>query len=194
MSICLYNFYKNFRQMVYNFIYAALDLWALAVESRTLAVKLRARQPDIRAKTPNLPAELPPASRLPKSDSVCNPAFRVRAGSKGETMPQIPVKMKLRWYTRRFHFVYPAFHCPRIGDAVPLSHKGKSWRVYVNAFYFAGKFLFKGFESEKVVAEDEAVVEYVFLAGAVLGVVAFSGGFQQDAGFEAGAVFLADPG
>jgi hypothetical protein len=49
-------------------------------------------------------------------------------------------------------------------------------------------------DSEKIVAEDEAIVEYVFLAGAVLGVAAFGGVFQQDAGFEAGAVFLADPG
>jgi hypothetical protein len=67
-------------------------------------------------------------------------------------------------------------------------------RVYVDTFYFAGKFLFQGFEGEEVVAEDEAVVEDVFLAGAVLGVVAFGGVFQQDARFEARAVFLADPG
>jgi hypothetical protein len=60
-------------------------------------------------------------------------------------------------------------------------------RVYVDTFYFAGEFLFQGFEGE-------AVVEYVFLASAVLGVAAFSGILQQDAGFEAGAVFLADPG
>jgi hypothetical protein len=67
-------------------------------------------------------------------------------------------------------------------------------RVYVDTFYFAGKFLFQGFEGEEVVAEDEAVVEDVFFAGAVLGVAAFGGVFQQDAGFEAGVVFLADPG
>ncbi|GHV74635.1 hypothetical protein AGMMS49940_19370 [Spirochaetia bacterium] len=35
-------------------------------------------------------------------------------------------------------------------------------RVYVDTFYFAGKFLFQGFEGEEVVAEDEAVVEEVF--------------------------------
>jgi hypothetical protein len=66
-------------------------------------------------------------------------------------------------------------------------------RVYVDTFYLAGKFLFQGFEGQEVVAEDEAVVEDVFLAGAVLGVVTSGGVFQQDAGFEAGAVFLADP-
>jgi hypothetical protein len=66
-------------------------------------------------------------------------------------------------------------------------------RVYVDAFYFAGKFLFQGFEGEEVIAENEAVVEYVFFAGTVLGVAAFSGVFQQDTGFKAGAVFLADP-
>jgi hypothetical protein len=66
--------------------------------------------------------------------------------------------------------------------------------IYVDTFYFAGKFLFQGFEGEKIIAEDEAVVEDVFFAGAVLGVVAFSRVFQQDTGFEAGAVFLADPG
>jgi hypothetical protein len=67
-------------------------------------------------------------------------------------------------------------------------------RVYVNTFYFAGKFLFQGLEGEEVVAEDEAVVKYVFFAGAVLSVVAFGGVFQQDAGFETRTVFLADPG
>jgi hypothetical protein len=67
-------------------------------------------------------------------------------------------------------------------------------RVYVNTFYLAGKFLFQGLEGEEVITEDEAVVEDVFFAGAVLGVVAFGGIFQQDAGFEAGAVFFADPG
>jgi hypothetical protein len=67
-------------------------------------------------------------------------------------------------------------------------------RVYVDTFYLAGKFLFQGFECEKVVAEDEAVVEDVFFAGAVLCVVIFGGVFQHDAGFEAVAVFLADPG
>jgi hypothetical protein len=67
-------------------------------------------------------------------------------------------------------------------------------RVYVDTFYFAGEFLFQGFEGQEVVAEDEAVVEYVFFAGAVLGVAAFGGVLQQDARFEAGAVFLANPG
>jgi hypothetical protein len=67
-------------------------------------------------------------------------------------------------------------------------------RVYVDAFYFAGKFLFQGFESQEIVAEDEAVAEDVFFPSAVWGMVAFSGIFQQDARFKAGAVFLADPG
>jgi hypothetical protein len=67
-------------------------------------------------------------------------------------------------------------------------------RVYVDTFYFAGKFLFQGFESEEVITEYEAVVKDVFFAGAVLGVVTFDGVFLQDAGFETGAGFLADPG
>jgi hypothetical protein len=66
-------------------------------------------------------------------------------------------------------------------------------RIYVNAFYLSGKFLFQGFEGKKVVAENKAVVKDVFFAGAMLGVVAFGGVFQQDTGFEAGAVILADP-
>jgi hypothetical protein len=67
-------------------------------------------------------------------------------------------------------------------------------RVNVNTFYFAGKFLFQGFEGKEVVAEYEMVIEDVFFTGAVLGVIAFDGIFQQDAGFEAGTVFFADPG
>jgi hypothetical protein len=67
-------------------------------------------------------------------------------------------------------------------------------RIYVNAFYLSGKFLFQGFEGEEVIAEDKAVVKDVFPAGAVFGVVAFGRVFQQDTGFETGAVFFADPG
>jgi hypothetical protein len=66
--------------------------------------------------------------------------------------------------------------------------------VYIDAFYPSGKFLFQGFEGKEVVAKDKAVVEDVFLAGALFGVVAFGRVFQQDARFEAGAIFLADPG
>jgi hypothetical protein len=67
-------------------------------------------------------------------------------------------------------------------------------RVYVDTFYLAGKFLFQGFEGQEVVSEDEAVVKDIFFAGAVLGVAAFGGVLQQDAGFDAGAGFFADPG
>jgi hypothetical protein len=67
-------------------------------------------------------------------------------------------------------------------------------RVDVDAFYFAGKFLFQGFEGQEVVAEDEAIVKHVFSTDAVLGMVAFGGVFQEDTGFEAGVVFFADPG
>jgi hypothetical protein len=67
-------------------------------------------------------------------------------------------------------------------------------RVYVDTFYFVGKFLLQGFEGEEVIAENEAVVEDVFFAGAVWSMVVFGGVFQQDTRFEAGAVFLADPG
>jgi hypothetical protein len=67
-------------------------------------------------------------------------------------------------------------------------------RVYVDAFYLAGKFLFQGFKGQEVVAEDEAIVEEVFFTGAVFGVAAYGGIFQQDAGFEAGTVVFADPG
>jgi hypothetical protein len=81
--------------------------------------------------------------------------------------------------------------------AVIIMFKGAAGivrRVYVDTFYLAGKFLFQGFEGQEVVAEDEAVVEDVVFAGTVLGVIAFGRVFQQDAGFEAGAVFFADPG
>jgi hypothetical protein len=67
-------------------------------------------------------------------------------------------------------------------------------RVDVDAFYLAGKFLLQGFEGKEVVAKDKAVVEDVFFAGAVFGVVTFDRVFQQDTGFEAGAIILADPG
>jgi hypothetical protein len=66
-------------------------------------------------------------------------------------------------------------------------------RINVDAFYLAGKFLFQGFEGQEIIAKDEPVVEDVFFAGAVFGVVTFGGVFQQDAGFEAGTVLLADP-
>jgi hypothetical protein len=66
--------------------------------------------------------------------------------------------------------------------------------IYVDTFYFAGKFLFQGFEGKEIVTEDQAVVEDVFFASAVWGVVAFDGVFQQDARFKAGAAFFADPG
>jgi hypothetical protein len=67
-------------------------------------------------------------------------------------------------------------------------------RVYVDTIYFAGKFLFQGFEGKEVVAKDEAVVEDVLFAGTMPGVIASGGVFQEDTGFEAGAVFLAYPG
>jgi hypothetical protein len=67
-------------------------------------------------------------------------------------------------------------------------------RVYVNTLYLAGKFLLQGFEGEEIVAKDEAVVEDILFAGTMLGMVAFRRVFQQDTGFETGAVFLADPG
>jgi hypothetical protein len=81
--------------------------------------------------------------------------------------------------------------------AVIVMFKGAAgiiWRVYVDTFYLAGKFLFQGLEGQEVVAEDEAIIEDVFFAGAALGVVAFGGIFQQDARFKAGAGFFADPG
>jgi hypothetical protein len=67
-------------------------------------------------------------------------------------------------------------------------------RVYVDTFYLAGKFLFQGFEGKEIVTEDQTIVKDVFFAGTVWGMVAFGGVFQQDARFEAGAVFFADPG
>jgi hypothetical protein len=67
-------------------------------------------------------------------------------------------------------------------------------RVYVDTFYLAGKFLFQSFEGKEVVAKDKTVVENVFFTGTALGVVAFGRVFQEDTGFEAGAIFLADPG
>jgi hypothetical protein len=67
-------------------------------------------------------------------------------------------------------------------------------RVYVDTFHLAGKFLFQRFEGQKVVPENEAVVEDVFCAGAVPGVAAFGCVLQQNAWLQAGAVFLADPG
>jgi hypothetical protein len=66
-------------------------------------------------------------------------------------------------------------------------------RVYIDTFYPSGKFLLQGSEGKEVVAKDKAVVEDVFLAGAMLGVVAFDRVFQQDTGFETGAVFFAYP-
>jgi hypothetical protein len=55
---------------------------------------------------------------------------------------------------------------------------GIVWRVDIDTFYFAGEFLFHGFKGKEVVAENEAVVEYVFIAGTVFGVVAFGCVFQ----------------
>jgi hypothetical protein len=66
--------------------------------------------------------------------------------------------------------------------------------VNVNTFHLTGKFLFQSFEGKEVVAKNEVIIEDVFFAGAVFGMVAFSGIFQQDTWFQPGAVFLADPG
>jgi hypothetical protein len=67
-------------------------------------------------------------------------------------------------------------------------------RVNVDTFYLACKLLLQGFEGEEVVAVDETVVKDIFFADALLGMVALGKIFQQDTGFEAGAVFFADPG
>jgi hypothetical protein len=61
-------------------------------------------------------------------------------------------------------------------QAIIIMFKGAAGvvgRVDVDAFYLAGKFLFQGFEGKEIVAEDKAVVEDVFLAGAVFGMVTF---------------------
>jgi hypothetical protein len=67
-------------------------------------------------------------------------------------------------------------------------------RVNVDTFYLFGKFLFQGFEGKEVVAEDEMVVEDVFITVSMFGMVTFGGVFQQDSGFQPGAVFFAYPG
>ncbi|MDR3342580.1 MAG: hypothetical protein LBT14_07315 [Treponema sp.] len=80
----------------------------------------------------------------------------------------------------------PSSQC---SNALPVLYGGS-----IHAFHLTGKFLFQRLEREEVVSKDDAVVEDVFFAGAVLSVVAFGEVFQENAGFEAGAGVFADPG
>lgn len=63
-----------------------------------------------------------------------------------------------------------------------------------HAFNFASKLSFQGFQSQEVIAKDEAIIEQVGIGHAVLGVVAALGVLQQDTRFQSVADFLTDPG
>jgi hypothetical protein len=65
--------------------------------------------------------------------------------------------------------------------------------VNEDALDFASKFLFEGFEGEKVVAEYKAVVEEVMVSNAMNCVIRFLRILQQDARLQLGPVLLANP-
>jgi hypothetical protein len=66
-------------------------------------------------------------------------------------------------------------------------------RVNINAFNLAAKFLFESFEGEKVIAEDETVIEEVVISHTVRGVMGFLRIFEQDTRLKPGPVLLPDP-
>jgi hypothetical protein len=56
------------------------------------------------------------------------------------------------------------------------------------------KLLFEGFKSEKVVTEDEAVIEQVVVGHTVRRVIGLLRVFEQDARLKSGPILLPDPG
>ena len=70
---------------------------------------------------------------------------------------------------------------------------GVVWRIYENAFDLAGKLLFKGFEREQVVAENEALIEQVVVSHAVRRVVGPLWILKQDARLQSRPALLPNP-
>ena len=66
--------------------------------------------------------------------------------------------------------------------------------IYEDTLHLAGVFGFEGFQGEKVISEDELVVEEVIIGDAVHRVVTLGGVLDEDSWLEAGAGFFADPG
>ena len=67
-------------------------------------------------------------------------------------------------------------------------------RINKDTLHLPRKLLLQRLQRQQVVAEDQAVVEDVAFADTVGRVVAAAGVFEQNARFQARAVFLADPG
>jgi len=67
-------------------------------------------------------------------------------------------------------------------------------RVYENALDLSGVLGLEGLEGEKVVAEDELVVEEIVFSYSMRSMVTLVGIFDEDPWFEAGAGFFTDPG
>src|SRR5258706_1450752 len=69
----------------------------------------------------------------------------------------------------------------------------KRW-INIYAFDFARELLFERFESEKVVAEDETVIEEVVISHTVRRVIGVLRVFEQDTRLKPRSVLLPDPG
>jgi hypothetical protein len=66
--------------------------------------------------------------------------------------------------------------------------------INIDALDLAGEFLFECFESEKVVAEDETVIEPIVVGDTVLRVVRFVRILQQNPRLQLRPVLFPDPG
>ena len=85
----------------------------------------------------------------------------------------------------------------RVLDAIIVMLKRTTrviWRIDVNALDLAHALLFKGFESEKVVAKDETVIEQVVIGYTVWRVIGLLRVFEQNTRLKPGPVLLPDPG
>ena len=66
-------------------------------------------------------------------------------------------------------------------------------RVYKDTLNLPGELLLKGFEGEKVIAEDEAVIKKIMVSHAVRCVIGLLRIFEQDARLQPGPVLFANP-
>ncbi len=74
------------------------------------------------------------------------------------------------------------------------SLSGIKWRIDVNTLDLPRKLLLQRLQRQQVVPENQPVVELVLVSHPLRRVVRETGVFQKDAGFQLGALVLADPG
>jgi len=82
-------------------------------------------------------------------------------------------------------------------DTIIIVFKGTARvvrRINVDALDLAGEFLFKRFECQQVVAEDEPIIEEIVIGDTMRRVARLLRVFEQDAWLQPRPVLLADPG